>query len=97
MDAQLLSSATQRLIIYSTNEVLTKSNIENILINNLYLLFCIISLSFIIFDILFVRYLLTNYKDSIKNIIKVLTFDKLKIDKLVNRVLVYNLNKLKVD
>lgn len=93
------------LINYLTESVNTNNNssmlilstiddttyIENILNHLLKLEYCILSLSIIMFNIMLIRFLLRNYKELVKKILNIITFNKLDLDRIAYKILNYNL------
>ena len=65
--------------------------LENILNHLLKLEYCILSLSIIMLNIMLIRFLLRNYKELVKKILNIITFNKLDLDRIAYKILNYNL------
>jgi hypothetical protein len=77
------------MLIFSTID--DTSYIGNILNHLLRLEFSILSLSIIMLNIMLIRFILRNYKESITKLFTILTFNKLNLDRIAYKILNYNL------
>jgi hypothetical protein len=66
------------------------SKLENILHGLLNLEFLTSGLSIMLLNILFIRFLLLNYKECVNKIFNILTLNKLNFDKIVHNIMDYN-------
>lgn len=76
------------MMIYSTIDETSK--IENILHGLLNLEFITLGLSIMLFNMLFIRFLLLNYKEYVTKLFNILTFNKLNFDNIIRNIMVYN-------
>lgn len=76
------------MMIYSTIDETSK--LENILHGLLNLEFITLGLFIMLLNMLFIRFLLLNYKEYVTKLFNILTFNKLNFDNIVNNIMVYN-------
>jgi hypothetical protein len=90
IDENLLSDIVNSgtMMIYSTIDETSK--LENILHGLLNFEFITLGLSIMLLNMLFIRFLLLNYKEYVTKLFNILTFNKLNFDIIVNNIMVYN-------